>query len=137
MTRDTLDMFQQPDRGRFGDNETQPRPGNGPKVTGSSRLVDLDMVRHNDVIMPASILCSLEGSRTKAVVLPKSQIKSRGYRPGRTQGAELLRSERAGDAAALAGGGEGVGVMLPCNDAIAFVFGREFGNLGEGWGHAD
>lgn len=75
MTRDTLDMFQQPDRGRFGDNETQPRPGNGPKVTGSSRLVDLDMVRHNDVIMPASILCSLDGSRTKAVVLPNSQIE--------------------------------------------------------------
>ncbi len=41
MIRDTFDMFQEPDRGRFGDNELH-RPGNGPRVTGASDLVDID-----------------------------------------------------------------------------------------------
>jgi hypothetical protein len=46
MTRDTFDQFQQRERGRFGDGE---RPcSKGPRVTGASNLVDLDLILHND-----------------------------------------------------------------------------------------
>lgn len=73
MMRDSYDMFQQPERGRFGDNE-QHRPGRGPKVTGASDLVDLNVVHHIDKDRPLAILVSF-GDRTKAVWLPRSKVE--------------------------------------------------------------
>jgi hypothetical protein len=43
MTRDTYDMFKSPERGRFGEDEQQHRPGRSPKVTGASDLIDLTL----------------------------------------------------------------------------------------------
>ena len=43
MTRDTYNMFKSPERGRFGEDEQQHRPGRGPKVTGASDLIDLTL----------------------------------------------------------------------------------------------
>jgi hypothetical protein len=76
MTRDTFDQFQQPDRGRFGDDEEAPqhRSHRGPKVTGSSDLVDLDMVLHIDMNRTMAVLCSF-GERRKAYWLPRSEIE--------------------------------------------------------------
>ncbi len=73
MTRDTFDMFEKSDRGRFGDNE-QHRPGNGPRVSGASDLVDIALTFKDE--RPASIAVvdpSKPGS--KWIFLPKSQIE--------------------------------------------------------------
>jgi hypothetical protein len=74
MTRDSFDMFQKPERGRFGDNELQHRPGRGPQVTGASNLIDLKLQLQQD--RPLSIAVSdpiKPGS--KWVFLPKSLIE--------------------------------------------------------------
>lgn len=58
MTRDTFDQFQQPERGRFGDNERAPAR---PRVTGASDLVDLDLILHNDNPSKKAIAVSFRG----------------------------------------------------------------------------
>jgi hypothetical protein len=72
--RDAYDMFDAPERGRFGDNEADDRRGQSPRVSGASNLIDLNMVRHVDKDRPAAVLVSF-GDRTKAVWLPRSQIE--------------------------------------------------------------
>ena len=74
MMRDTFDMFQEPERGRFGENAAQHRPGRGPKVTGASDLVDLNVIHHIDKDRPLAILVSF-GDRAKAVWLPRSKVE--------------------------------------------------------------
>jgi hypothetical protein len=71
MTRDTFDRFQQPERGRFGDNEQRSR---SPRVTGASDLIDLTLTircekpHAIDVSDPA-------GPASRWIWLPKSQIE--------------------------------------------------------------
>lgn len=76
MTRDTSDMFEKPERGRFGDNE-QARPR--PRVTGASDLHDLALVFHHETRAgkpdDGALLASIDGHESKAVWLPKSQIE--------------------------------------------------------------
>jgi hypothetical protein len=74
MTRDTYDLFQDPERGRFGENELQHRPGHGPAVTGASNLVDLVLQLQQN--RPLSLMVSdptKPGS--KWIPLPKSLIE--------------------------------------------------------------
>lgn len=72
--RDAFDLFEAPDRGRFGDNEAEDRRGQSQRVSGASNLVDLNMVRHVDKDRLSAILVSF-GDRAKAVWLPRSQIE--------------------------------------------------------------
>lgn len=73
MTRDTFDMFStNTERGRFGDNESSAVRGND---SVRSDLVDIAMVNHLDSERPKSVLVSLDGQKSRAVWLPKSQIE--------------------------------------------------------------
>jgi hypothetical protein len=72
MTRDTFDRFQQPERGRFGDNES--KHSRGPRVTGASDLVDLALrLMKNNPLSIAVTDPAKPGS--KWIFLPKSQIE--------------------------------------------------------------
>ena len=77
--RDTYKQFEQHDRGLFGDNEMAPqhRPGRGPRVTGASDLIDLDMILHNDNPQKLAIAVSYRGDTPFAEWkwLPRSQIE--------------------------------------------------------------
>lgn len=70
--RDTFDMFQREDRGRFGDNES---------VRGNdsvrSNLCDLDLILHNDNPDKKAIAVSLRGDTpfSQWVWLPRSLIE--------------------------------------------------------------
>lgn len=72
MIRDTYDMFQDPERGRFGDNES---------VRGNdsvrSDLCDLDLILHNDNPSKKAIAVSLQGDTPfeRWVWLPRSLIE--------------------------------------------------------------
>lgn len=70
MTRDAFDMFQQPDRGRFGDNE-QRAPQQ--RVNGSSDLVDVTLALHHET--GRAILASITGEESSAQWIPKSLIE--------------------------------------------------------------
>lgn len=71
--RDTFDMFQPRDRGRFGDNETAPRRGG---VTGSSDLTDLTLQLQQD--RPLAIMVTDPAKPgSKWISLPKSAIEYR------------------------------------------------------------
>lgn len=76
MTRDTFEMFDKPERGRFGDNE-QSRAR--PRVTGASDLHDLTLVFHYETQSGSpntgALLASIDGDESKAVWLPKSLIE--------------------------------------------------------------
>jgi len=73
MIRDTADMFKEPQRGLFGENEERRRPGSGPRVTGASDLhvfkVQLKMDK------PASIAIMDPAKPGSWIWLPKSQIE--------------------------------------------------------------
>jgi hypothetical protein len=56
--RDTFDLFQQPERGRFGDNEAAPER---PTLAARSNLCDLDLILHNDNPNKKAIAVSLDG----------------------------------------------------------------------------
>jgi hypothetical protein len=74
MTRAAYDMFAKPERGRFGDNEEQRRPGRGPKVTGASDLIDMTVTLRAD--RPKAIAVTDDAKvGAKWVWLPKSQIE--------------------------------------------------------------
>jgi hypothetical protein len=75
MTRDTFEAFQDPERGRFGDNEL--RPEKAPRVNGASDLVDLDMILHNDNPAKKAIAVSYAADTPfdKWVWLPRSLIE--------------------------------------------------------------
>jgi hypothetical protein len=77
MTRDTFDNFQQPERGRFGDNEAaEPKARSKPRVTGASDLIDLTLRLMKD--NPLSIAVTDPAKRDgKWIFLPKSQIEYR------------------------------------------------------------
>lgn len=80
MTRDTFDMFQEPDRGRFGDNEHR-RPGRGPRVTGAADLVDLTLQVVAD--RPLSLIVRDPAKpHLRGSPLPKSQIEYREISTG-------------------------------------------------------
>jgi hypothetical protein len=72
MTRDTFDMFDTPERGRFGDNES---------VRGNdsvrSNLCDLDLILHNDNPNKKAIAVSLRGDTPfeRWAWLPRSMIE--------------------------------------------------------------
>ena len=77
MTRDTFDQFEEPERGRFGDNEAQHRPGRGPRVTGASDLVDVDLILHHDNPSKKAIAVSRRGDTPFKdwIWLPRSLIE--------------------------------------------------------------
>jgi hypothetical protein len=74
MTRDTFDLFHQPDRGRFGDNES---------VRGNdsvrSDLIDLTVALHYETpahgVNPGAVLVSDDGTESRAVWIPKSRCE--------------------------------------------------------------
>jgi hypothetical protein len=72
MTRDAFDMFQEPERGRFGDNERAERKG--PRVTGASDLVDLTLNFAAQTPLAIAV-CDPAGNPRKHIWLPKSQIE--------------------------------------------------------------
>jgi len=74
MTRDTFDNFQKPERGMFGDNERQHRPGRGPKVTGTSNLIDLTLRLMKDNPLSIAVTDPAKPG-AKWIFLPKSQIE--------------------------------------------------------------
>lgn len=78
MTRDTFDMFQDKERGRFGDNEIAPQP-HQPRVTGSSDLVDVTLFLHAEskrgMKEQGAIRVSSDADDIKAKWLPKSQVE--------------------------------------------------------------
>lgn len=69
MTRDAFDLFQKPERGRFGENELR---SDDRRVT-KSNLVDLAMVLHAE--RPMAVLVSSDGNITNAKWMPRSQIE--------------------------------------------------------------
>lgn len=89
MTRDTFDMFDRQDRGRFGDNEAAPKRQ---RVTGTSDLIDLTMCLHAESKRgqkdQGAIRVSSDGDDAKAQWLPKSQCEFAltGRRQRSTQG---------------------------------------------------
>jgi hypothetical protein len=80
--RDTFDMFAPPERGRFGDNETQVRPGRGPRVTGASDLLDLTLMLKAQTGKAIGVLDPAKPALNNGqpIWLPKSQIE---FEPGR------------------------------------------------------
>lgn len=72
MSRDTFDRFQEPDRGRFGDNDYQPSPRRG-RVHGASDLVDLTVALHHETVK--AVLVSADGTEARAAWLPKSVVE--------------------------------------------------------------
>jgi hypothetical protein len=76
MTRDTLDMFNDGERqrGRFGEDEEQHRPGRGPRVTGASDLIDLTLELKQDRPLSIGVVDPAKPG-AKLVFLPKSQIE--------------------------------------------------------------
>jgi len=78
MTRDTFERFQQPERGRFGDNE-EAQTHNRARVTGASDLVDITVCLHAEskkgMKETGAIRISNDGDDTKAQWLPKSQVE--------------------------------------------------------------
>lgn len=66
MTRDTFDLFQLPDRGRFGDNEASDT-----REARKSNLVDLDL----NYCGQTSKAVGVKASGSEWIWLPKSQIE--------------------------------------------------------------
>ena len=73
--RDTFDMFEQPDRGRFGDNEVQHGPGRGPKLTGAFDLVDVTLRLMKDNPLSIAVVDPAKFGKVPWTFLPKSQIE--------------------------------------------------------------
>jgi hypothetical protein len=72
--RDAFDLFAEPERGRFGDNESEDRRGQSQRVNGASDLVDIKCLLRED--HPSSIAVNLPGKpRDKWIFLPKSQVE--------------------------------------------------------------
>ncbi len=74
--RDSYDMFEQPERGRFGENE-QHRPGRGPKVTGASDLQDFTLILKYEKPTAIAVVDPAKPSLNngKWIWLPKSQVE--------------------------------------------------------------
>lgn len=72
--KDSFDAFAQPERGRFGDNEQQHRPGRGPRVTGASDLVDLTLELRQEKPLAIAVTNPAKPGG-KWIWLPKSQIE--------------------------------------------------------------
>lgn len=95
--KDTFDMFQDKDRGRFGDNEQAPQHQQ-PRVTGASDLVDLTLCLHAEskkgMKEVGAIRVSNDGDDTKAQWLPKSQcdftLTGRRQRSKQGSGVEIV-----------------------------------------------
>ena len=97
MTRDTFDMFKEPERGRFGDNESA-APTRA-RVNGASDLVDVTMYLHAESKPgqkeQGAILVSDDRDDKKAKWLPKSQVEcvrtgKRERGTGRSQYVEIV-----------------------------------------------
>jgi hypothetical protein len=71
---DSFDMFQDKERGRFGENELQSRPGSGPRVTGASDLVDVTLQLQQDRPL-ALMVTKPDEPGSKWISLPKSLIE--------------------------------------------------------------
>ena len=69
--RETFDRFQQPDRGRFGDNEHS----SSPTKESRSDLVDLDLILKNDRPRTKAIAVTRDGNSEDWIWLPRSQIE--------------------------------------------------------------
>lgn len=80
MTRDSFDKFNTPDRGRFGDNESESIRGND---SVRSNLTDIDVVIHHGT--DKAILVSIDGTESRAQWLPRSRIEIEN-KPGLVNG---------------------------------------------------
>jgi hypothetical protein len=78
----TIDMFEA-DRGRFGENEIQHRPGRGPRVTGASNLVDVRVyLMHDKPEKKAIAVRDPTKPHGEWIWLPRSQIEYVKREPG-------------------------------------------------------
>lgn len=78
--KDAFDRFQQPDRGRFGDNELA---SSSPTKEARSDLVDLDLILRNDRPRTKAIAVTRDGNSDDWIWLPRSEIqyKDKGLGP--------------------------------------------------------
>lgn len=74
--RDTVDMFKQPERGRFGEDE-QHRPGRGPKIDKSEDkdAVELTLRLMEDRPLSIAVVPHDKFGKSRWAFLPKSQIE--------------------------------------------------------------
>jgi hypothetical protein len=70
--KDAFDRFQQPDRGRFGDNELA---SSSPTKDARSDLVNLDLILKNDRPRTKAIAVTRDGNSDDWIWLPRSQIE--------------------------------------------------------------
>ena len=76
-------MFAPRERGRFGENEEQHRPGRGPRVTGASDLIDLTVWVMMDNPDKKAIAVADPAKAGKTWIwLPRSQIEYVKAEPG-------------------------------------------------------
>lgn len=76
MSKDTFDAFKSPDRGRFGDNESEAR-SQSPTKDARSNLCDVDVYLHHDKREKKAIAVSLSNTTPFAqwIWLPRSMIE--------------------------------------------------------------
>ena len=72
--KDTFERFEQPDRGRFGDNESAPSR-KAPRVTGASDLVDLTLQLRFEKPLSVAVTDPAKPQKQEWTWLPKSQIE--------------------------------------------------------------
>jgi hypothetical protein len=74
---DSADMFAPRERGRFGENEEQHRPGRGPRVTGASDIIDVTVWLMMDNPEKKAIAVSDPAKKGKPqwIWLPRSQVE--------------------------------------------------------------
>jgi len=74
MGRDAFDLFQDPDRGRFGDNEHAPVNDNGGSLKGDAKLLDFTLAYRDE--RPAALAVADPAKpKNPWIWLPKSQIE--------------------------------------------------------------
>lgn len=95
--RDTFDMFQEPERGRFGDNESEARRG---RATVSSGVIDLALVLHHETHPgnpdAGAVLVSDNGDENRAEWVPKSLCqfeRKRTFVQGTTKAGKHVKFE--------------------------------------------
>ena len=72
MTRDTFDLFQEKERGRFGDNESESMRGND---SARSDLVDLRLMLREERPLSIAVVDPAKPGAQKWIWLPRSKIE--------------------------------------------------------------
>ncbi len=96
--RDTFDLFDPPERGRFGENESAEH--NGAAINGASDLVDVEMLLHAETFPgddnKGAVLVSDNGHESRAQWIPKSQAeieRTKRFAPGTKKDGQSVQLE--------------------------------------------